>query len=66
VDDYYTDSPSPFRCGGAHRADVEGPIVPGPVDVPGMDGKTYLMAQCPRCGRMFWGIKGEKPPRRWA
>jgi hypothetical protein len=66
VDDYHADAPEPFRCGGPHRADVEGPLVPVPADLPGMDGKTYRVAQCPRCGRMFWGVKGEPPRRPWA
>jgi hypothetical protein len=64
--DFHTDAPETFRCGGPHRADVEGPLVAGPADVPGMDGKTYQVAQCPGCGRMFWGVKGEKPPPGWA
>ncbi len=26
VDDFHTAAPAPFRCGGPHRANVEGPV----------------------------------------
>ena len=48
--------PRTFRCGfhtGATRD-------PGPVpviDLTGLDGKTYRVGQCRRCGRIFWGVK---------
>src|ERR1700736_1346554 len=58
-DDLHTADPRPFRC-GFHRPDVEGP---GPIivaDLPGLAGKTYRVGQCPKCGRIFWGVRGER------
>jgi hypothetical protein len=52
--------PLRFRCG--HHALTERD--PGPVqliDLHGADGKTYRAGQCRLCGRVFWGILGERP-----
>jgi hypothetical protein len=35
-------------------------ILVGVVGPVGFDGKTYRVGQCPRCGRIFWGVKGGK------
>jgi hypothetical protein len=54
--------PLRFRCG--HHAVTERD--PGPVqllDLHGADGKTYRVGQCGRCGRVFWGVRGEGPKR---
>jgi hypothetical protein len=52
--------PREFRR-GFHRPTYRdlGPVEV--VDLAGMDGKTYRVGQCDRCGRMFWGVKGERP-----
>jgi hypothetical protein len=52
--------PRQFRC-GHHRPTRRDPGPVEVVDLPGMDGRTYRVGQCPRCGRIFWGVKGERP-----
>jgi hypothetical protein len=32
------------------------------LDLAAADGKTYRVGQCRRCGRVFWGVKGEPSP----
>jgi hypothetical protein len=54
----HVEKPLRFRCG--HHAVTERD--PGPVnllDLHGTDGKTYRAGQCRRCGRIFWGVKGQ-------
>jgi hypothetical protein len=58
-DGMHVEEPRPFRC-GFHRPDVEGPAPITFTDLQGIDGKTYRVGQCPRCGRKFWGVKGER------
>jgi hypothetical protein len=54
------DDPREFRCGfHSPTCRDHGPVEI--TDLPGMDGKTYRVGQCSRCGRMFWGVKGEWP-----
>jgi hypothetical protein len=57
------DQPTTFRCGFHSGLVNYGPV---PVaDLQGLDGKTYRVGQCDRCGRIFWGVRGERPPVRW-
>jgi hypothetical protein len=58
--DFHTDRLIPFRC-GCHNYARDDPPVPV-VELKGIDGKTYRVGQCRRCGRMFWGVKGDKSP----
>jgi hypothetical protein len=58
--DFHTDRPMPFRCGFHNDARDDAPVPA--VEPDGIDGKTYRVGQCRRCGRMFWGVKGDKSP----
>jgi hypothetical protein len=55
-DDLHADKPMPFSCGFHNDTRYDRPLEM--VDLDGLDGKTYRVGQCPRCGRMFWGVKG--------
>jgi hypothetical protein len=54
--DLYLEQPRQFRC-GFHRPTNRDPGLVEVVNLGGMDGKTYRVGQCSRCGRMFWGVK---------
>jgi hypothetical protein len=63
-DDLHAERPVRFKC-GLHGGDT---LRDRPVEVlnlDGADGKSYRVGQCRRCGRVFWGIKGERPKRRY-
>ena len=59
--DLHIERPREFRC-GFHRLMIRDPSPVEVVDLAGMDGKTYRVGQCRRCGRVFGGVKGERPP----
>jgi hypothetical protein len=60
-DDLHADKPLPFLCG--FHADTRNERPVAVVDLDGLDGRTYRVGQCPRCGRIFWGVKGERQLR---
>jgi hypothetical protein len=60
-DDLHVDQPRPFLCG--FHADTRNDRPISEVDLDGLDGKVYRVGQCRQCGRMFWGVKGERSDR---
>jgi hypothetical protein len=54
--DLHVECPREFRC-GFHRPTHHDPGPVETVDLAGMDGEAYRVGQCPRCWRMFWGVK---------
>jgi hypothetical protein len=55
-DELHVDQPQPFLCGFHADTRNDRPIV-----VADLDGKTYRVGQCRRCGRVFWGLKAASP-----
>jgi hypothetical protein len=55
--------PLRFKCGHHNDTERDRPVVL--IELAGLDGKTYRGGKCMRCGRIFWGIRGERPKRRY-
>jgi hypothetical protein len=59
-DGLHVGRPAQFRCGFHNETWNDPPVEVA--DLPGRDGKIYRAGQCLRCGRIFWGVLGERPP----
>jgi hypothetical protein len=59
-DGLHVEKPLRFRC-GLHGSDTLRDRPVEVLDLNGADGKIYSVGQCRSCGRIFWGVKGERP-----
>jgi hypothetical protein len=56
----HVEKPLRFQC-GLHGSDTLRDRPVELLDLAGANGKTYCVGQRQRCGRINWGVQGERP-----